>query len=71
MNPPENQQETVFEMGQRVNVYDSCERFMCVGEIEGIHHPKEADGEEFYDVRPLEPAFARMERVSEMDLTDA
>jgi len=63
--------ESVFEMGQRVNVWDECEHFICVGEIEGIHHPAEPNGEEFYDVKAVEPEFARFDRISEMRLTDA
>jgi hypothetical protein len=58
-------------MGQRVNVYDEREHFICVGEIDGIHRPPEFGGEEFYDVAPIDPAFARFDRLSEMRLTDA
>lgn len=65
-----SEQVTVFEIGQRVNVYDECEHFMCVGEIDGIHHPAEPDGEEFYDVRPVDSAFWPMHRVSEVRLTN-
>jgi len=62
---------TVFEMGQRVSIWTPEERFICEGEIDGIHYPAEPDGEEFYDVHPTDNYFGRFEHISEMRLTDA
>lgn len=63
--------ETVFEIGQRVNVYTEEDRFICVGAVDGIHYPESPGGEEFYDVQPIgTPAFGRLHRISEMRLTE-
>jgi hypothetical protein len=63
--------ETVFEMGQKVNVWTEEERFICEGVVDGIHHPEEPDGEEFYDVQPVDAPYGRFDHISEMRLTEA
>lgn len=63
------EQVTVYEMGQRVAVFDECEHYICDGTIDGILTPDPPNGEEFYDIKL--DGFGRIDNVSEMRLTNA
>ena len=62
------QANTVFEIGQKVSVYDECDHYICDGVIDCCAAIR--DGEEFYDVQ-TDGGYGLIRDLSEMRLADA